>query len=180
MDSNTKTATLFLNISINDLKRIKDQIAKALEQLSWEDYHYAPDPDSNSIAILMKHIAGNMISRWTDFLTSDGEKHDRKRDTEFIDEYENFEELKKFWEKGWECLFKTLAELAPEDILRTVFIRGEAHTVLKAIIRAHNHYSFHAGQIIFLAKQIKKGDWKTLSIPKGKSEEFNKEKFRNK
>ena len=147
----------------------------AMAQLRDEDFFVALDPESNSVAILVKHLAGNMRSRFTDFLTSDGEKPDRFRDQEFeITSATTRAEVMKWWEEGWARVFATIDALKPEDVMRTVTIRGEPHTVLQAINRQIAHYAQHIGQIVLLAKHLCSSKWKTLSIPRGKSEEFKK------
>jgi hypothetical protein len=147
----------------------------AIVQLKDEELFIALDPEANSIAVIMKHIAGNMRSRFTDFLTTDGEKPDRRRDQEFeIDVRTTRAEVMRWWEEGWERVFSAIEALKPEDVMRTVKIRGEVHTVLQAINRQVAHYAYHIGQIVFLAKHFRSGDWKSLSIPRGKSEEFNR------
>lgn len=146
----------------------------AAAQVSDEEFFRAIDAESNSIALIMKHMAGNMRSRWTDFLTSDGEKPDRRRDSEFLVEGEDRAAILERWEAGWGTVFETLESLRPEDITRTVTIRGEPHTVVEAVNRQLSHYGQHAGQIVFLAKHLRSSDWKTLSIARGRSEEFNK------
>jgi len=146
----------------------------ALTQLKDEDFFVTLDPESNSIAILVKHIAGNMRSRFTDFLTTDGEKPDRNRDGEFeLTSATTRAEVMRWWEEGWACVFAALDALKPEDVMRTVTIRGEAHTVLQAINRQIAHYAHHVGQIVFLAKHLRSSEWKTLSIPRGKSQDFS-------
>ena len=150
---------------------------KTFTQLREDDFHYQIDETSNSIAIILKHIAGNMLSRWTDFLSSDGEKNWRNRDTEFIDSFSSHEEMLAYWEKGWACLFKAIDDLTEEDLNRIVYIRNQGHSVIEAINRQLSHYAYHVGQIVFLGKMILKNDWQTLSIPKGKSEAYNKQKF---
>jgi hypothetical protein len=153
------------------LKRLAD---RAVAQVSDEDLFVMLDEESNSIAIIMKHIAGNMRSRWMDFLTSDGEKPDRNRDSEFVIEDEDTKEnVLKHWEVGWRCLFEALAPLVPEDLNRTVLIRGELHSVVQAINRQLTHYGYHVGQIVFLARHLAAGRWQSLSIPRGQSETFN-------
>jgi hypothetical protein len=135
------------------------------------------DPESNSIAILVKHLAGNMRSRFTDFLTADGEKPDRNRDQEFeITSATTRADVMRWWENGWTCVFAAVEGLKPEDIMRTVTIRGEPHTVMQALNRQIAHYAQHTGQIVFLAKHFRSGEWKTLSVPRGKSKEFNAQK----
>ena len=146
----------------------------AVAQVSDEEFFRAIDAESNSIAVIMKHMAGNMRSRWTDFLTSDGEKPDRRRDTEFVVEGDDRKAIEERWEAGWRTVFETLESLKPEDIDRAVLIRGEPHTIVEAVNRQLSHYGQHTGQIVFLAKHLKSSGWKTLSIPRGKSEEFNK------
>lgn len=146
----------------------------AMTQLKDEELFVTLDPESNSVAILVKHLAGNMKSRFTDFLTTDGEKPNRNRDQEFeITPNTTRGEIMRWWEEGWERVFSTVASLKPEDLLRTVTIRGEPHTVLQAINRQLAHYSAHVSQIIFLAKHLRSSAWKTLSIPRGKSQEFS-------
>ena len=146
----------------------------AVAQVSDEEFFRTIDAESNSIALIMKHMAGNMRSRWTDFLTSDGEKPDRRRDTEFVVEGEDRKAVEERWEAGWRTVFDTLESLKPEDVTRTVTIRGEPHTVVEAVNRQLSHYGQHTGQIVFLAKHLKSADWKSLSIPRGMSEAFNR------
>ena len=147
----------------------------AIAQLKDEDLLVAIDPESNSVAVLVKHISGNMRSRFTDFLTSDGEKPDRHRDQEFkLSGKTTREDLMRWWEEGWACMFAALDSLTPDDLMRTVYIRQEAHTVTQALNRALAHYAFHIGQIVFLAKHLCSNEWKTLSVPRGKSEEYNR------
>jgi hypothetical protein len=145
----------------------------AMAQLSDEDFFVTLDPESNSVAILVKHLAGNMRSRFTDFLTSDGEKLGRFRDTEFeLAPTTTRDDVMKWWEEGWACVFGAIDGLKPEDAMRTVTIRAEPHTVVQAINRQIAHYAAHIGQIVFLAKHLRSSEWKTLTIPRGKSEEF--------
>lgn len=145
----------------------------AMAQLEVKDFLAVLDPESNSVAMLVKHIAGNARSRFTDFLTSDGEKADRFRDREFeVPESTTREEAMRWWEEGWAHVFSTLDSLRPEDVQRTVTIRGEPHTVMQALNRALAHYAQHIGQIVFLAKHLRSEQWRTLSIPRGKSEEY--------
>jgi hypothetical protein len=165
----------FLENSIGVFINYRNLAEKAFAQLeSGEDFHYQPDEESNSIAILIKHMSGNMISRWTDFLTTDGEKPNRNRDGEFVDTKESREELLKIWNAGWKVFMDTLYSLKAEDLLKTVTIRGEGLTVMQALNRQTAHYSYHIGQIVYIAKHIKKSEWKTLSIPKNKSGEHLK------
>jgi len=132
------------------------------------------DGEMNSIAVIVKHMAGNMRSRWTDFLTSDGEKPDRNRDSEFVEAPATREALLALWEEGWQCLFGALEPLSEEDLQRTVTIRGEAHSVMQAINRQVAHYSYHVGQIVLLAKHFKRDEWQSLSVPRRQSGEFNR------
>jgi hypothetical protein len=147
----------------------------AMSQLKDEGFFVTLDPESNSIAILVKHLAGNMRSRFTDFLTTDGEKPDRFRDREFeLTPATTRADVMRWWDEGWSCVFTAIDALKPEDVMRTVTIRGEPHTVLQALNRQIAHYSQHVGQIVFLAKHFRSSEWKTLSIPRGKSEQFKK------
>ena len=146
---------------------------RALAQLEEKDFFVALDPESNSVATLVKHIAGNARSRFTDFLTSDGEKPDRFRDQEFeVSEKTTREEVMRWWEQAWFHVFSALDSLKPADVLRTVTIRQEPHTVMQALNRSLAHYAQHIGQIVFLAKHLRSAQWQTLSIPRGKSEEY--------
>ncbi len=157
--------------SFRGYKRMADT---ALAQLTDSNFFHFPDPESNSVALIVKHLAGNMRSRWRDFLTTDGEKPDRDRDQEFIMEGTlTRQELLRRWEEGFEILFDTLDSLSAEDLGRTVTIRGEPHTVLQAMNRSMMHTAYHVGQIVYLAKHLCGPDWKTLSIPRGKSKEIN-------
>ncbi len=150
---------------------------KAMVQLSENQLREEPASDSNNIATIVKHLRGNMLSRWTDFLSSDGEKPWRERDREFEDTLETREEIMEAWEKGWNCLFEAIDPLQPEDLSRIVYIRNEGHTVLEAINRQLAHYAYHVGQIVYLAKQLQGAEFQSLSIPKGASEIYNQEKF---
>lgn len=146
----------------------------ALAQITDQEMFLALDAESNSAAVIVKHMAGNMRSRFTDFLTRDGEKPDRHRDQEFeVDSGGTRAEVLAWWEAGWASLFAAVDALKPEDVMRTVAIRGEPHTVLQALNRQVAHYAYHAGQIVFLAKHLGSQDWKSLSVPRGKSEEVN-------
>lgn len=147
----------------------------AIAQVTDEELFRALDPESNSIALIIKHLAGNMRSRFTDFLTTDGEKPDRHRDQEFEMTCSiPRAEVMRWWEEGWARVVSTLEALGPEDLLRTVTIRQEPHTVMQAVGRQLAHYAYHIGQIVFLAKHFRSQEWKSLSIPRGKSEEFNR------
>lgn len=163
----------YLETAISEFRTMKKLAVRALSQLNEAEFFVTLDPESNSIAILVKHMAGNMRSRWVDFLTSDGEKPDRNRDQEFIlDEATTRDQVMEWWEQGWQYVFAALESLQPEDLMRTVVIRAEPHTVVQAISRQTAHYAEHVGQIVFLAKHLKSADWKTPSVPRGKSEEF--------
>ncbi len=146
----------------------------AFAQVRDEEFFRQLDSEANSIAVIIKHMAGNMRSRFTDFLASDGEKPTRHRDQEFELGPATRAEVMKWWEEGWNTVFRALDSLQPADILRTVTIRGEPHTVLQAINRQVAHYAYHVGQIVFLAKHLRGTEWKSLSIPRGSSEEFNR------
>lgn len=146
----------------------------AIAQVADADLTRTLDPEMNSIAVIVKHMAGNMLSRWTDFLTSDGEKPTRNRDAEFEAPPATRAELLALWERGWACLFAALDPLTDTDLARTVTIRGEAHSVMQAINRQVAHYSCHCGQIILLAKHFQSSSWKTLSVARKQSDEFNR------
>lgn len=150
---------------------------KTFEQLSNQDIHWQHNKDSNSVATIVKHVVGNMLSRWTNFLTEDGEKEWRQRDQEFEDTYKNKEDLITNWEKGWQCLFDAILPLTENDLERIIYIRNQGHTVTEAINRQLAHYAYHIGQIVFIGKMIKGKHWKSLSVPKGQSTAYNKEKF---
>ncbi len=152
-------------------KRLADD---AIAQLTEQQFFAQPDAESNSVAIVVKHMAGNLRSRFTDFLTTDGEKPDRNRDQEFLVTSETTrEELLRWWEQNWQLLFETINSLEPEDLQREITIRAQTHTVLQALNRTAGHCAYHVGQITFLAKHWKGADWKSLSVPKGQSEQFN-------
>ena len=169
----TDLAPHYLDEARRQFRGNKRLAEAAIAQLKDEDLFATLDPESNSIAILVKHLAGNMRSRFTDFLTTDGEKPDRFRDQEFeLNAATARAEVMRWWEEGWASVFGTLESLKPEDVMRTVTIRGEPHTVLQAINRQIAHYAGHIGQIIFLSKHLRSSEWKTLSIPRGKSEDY--------
>ncbi len=169
----TDLATHYLDEVRRQMRGNKRLAEAAIAQLNDDELFVTLDPESNSIAALVKHLAGNMRSRFTDFLTSDGEKPDRFRDREFeLDATTTRTDVMRWWDEGWAQVFATLDTLKPEDVMRTVTIRGEPHTVLQAINRQIAHYASHTGQIIFLAKHLRSNNWKTLSIPRGKSEEY--------
>ncbi|HEY2392968.1 MAG TPA: DUF1572 family protein [Candidatus Angelobacter sp.] len=157
--------------SFRGYKRLADG---GLAQLSDQDFFHTPDPESNCPAQLVKHMAGNLRSRWTDFLTTDGEKPDRNRDQEFVlTPVDTRADLMRRWEESFKIIFDNIAALKPEDFSRTVTIRGEPHTILQAINRSLMHTAYHVGQILYVGKHLRGAEWTMLSIPKGKSEEFN-------
>ena len=153
-------------------KSLGDQ---TFNQLSDEQIFWQFNEESNSIAVIIKHIAGNMISRWTHFLTEDGEKNWRNRDEEFVNTFQNREEVIAYWEKGWACLFEALNQITDENLYSVIYIRGEAHSVIDAVFRQLAHYPYHIGQIVYIAKMMKNENWKTLSIARNKSQDFNNE-----
>lgn len=150
---------------------------KAINQLEPEQLFFETNDDTNSIATIVKHISGNMLSRWTDFLTSDGEKEWRNRDSEFENDLQSKQEVLEVWNKGWKCLENALSSIKPEQLSDIIYIRNEGRTVIEAINRQLAHYPYHVGQIIFYAKQLKNSSWDSLSIPKNKSGNYNAEKF---
>ena len=164
----------YIENALEEFRGMKALADKSVAQVSDEEFFRAIDPESNSIAVIMKHISGNMRSRWTDFLTSDGEKPDRHRDTEFETDKEDRRAVLERWEEGWRILFDAVEPLKTEDLMRTVTIRREPHTIVAAVNRQLAHYGEHVGQIIFLAKHLKSSAWRTLSIARGQSETFNK------
>ena len=160
--------------ALSSLRAYKKLADKAIAQLNDEEFFVTLDEEANSVAVIMKHMAGNMFSRWTDFLTSDGEKPNRNRDMEFVIEPQTKkDEVIDYWERGWACVFEALEPLRPEDFEKKVKIRGEEHTIVQAINRQLMHYSYHVGQIVFLAKHFRSAGWKSLSIPRNRSAEFN-------
>ena len=169
----TDLASHYLDEIKRQMRGHKRMAESAIAQLTDEELFKQIDPEANSVAVIVKHIAGNARSRFTDFLTSDGEKPDRFRDREFeITSRTSREEVMRWWEEGWSCVFGAIEGLKPEDLERTVTIRQEPHTVLQALNRALGHYAQHIGQLVFLAKHLRGSQWQTLSIPRGKSEEF--------
>lgn len=166
--------TSYLQDSLTIFRYYKRLADRAMEQVRDEDLFTVLDSESNSIAVIAKHMAGNMRSRWTDFLSSDGEKPARDRDSEFVDPPMTRAALKQMWDDGWACLFGALEPLADADLERTVTIRGEPHSVMQAINRQAAHYSYHVGQIVLLAKHFAGERWESLSVPRNKSAEFNR------
>jgi hypothetical protein len=165
--------TSYIQDSLAVFRQYKQLAERAMAQVTDEQLTAALDQETNSIAITVKHMAGNMRSRWTDFLTTDGEKPDRDRDTEFVLPAGSRDALMAQWEEGWKRLFDALEPLADADLARTITIRGEAHSVMQAINRQVAHYSYHCGQIVFLAKHLQSECWKSLTVPRNRSAEFN-------
>ena len=160
--------------ALQSFRNYKKLAERAIEQVSDEEFFATIDEEANSIALIVKHVAGNLRSRWTDFLTTDGEKPDRNRDTEFEVIEDTRESLTKYWEDGWRILFDAIEPLTEEDFSKTVTIRGQPHSIVEAINRQLTHYSYHIGQIVLLAKHFRSSEWKTLSIAKNRSAEFNR------
>jgi hypothetical protein len=167
----------FLSAIVNAFEGNKRLADRAVVQVPDEKLHIALDANTNSIAVIMKHVAGNLISRWTDFLTTDGEKPWRNRDDEFVDVFASREELLAYWERGWICLFDALNRLNEDDLARTVAIRGEPHTVPLALARSLGHTCYHVGQIVQVARIHVGDNWNTLTIPRGGSEQYNRENW---
>ena len=170
----TALAKHYLEDALRNFRDYKKLAERAFEQVTDEEFFRALDEESNSLAVIIKHMSGNMLSRWTNFLTTDGEKPDRNRDMEFvISPLTTRDEVMGRWEQGWRCLFDALEALRPEDLLRKVLIRGEEHSVVEAVNRQLTHYSYHTGQLVFLAKHFRATDWKSLTVPRNRSAEFN-------
>ncbi|HMZ88500.1 MAG TPA: DUF1572 domain-containing protein [Chitinophagales bacterium] len=150
---------------------------KTFDQVTDEQLFWKFNEESNSIATIVKHLSGNMLSRWTDFFTSDGEKEWRKRDEEFENDIQNREDMLKVWNEGWNCLYHVIDHLTADDLEKIIYIRNQGHSVVEAINRQLAHYPYHVGQIVFIGKMVMDEKWKSLSIPKGNSKAFNKEKF---
>ena len=176
--SNEAIVQNYFEDALKAFRAYKKLAEKAIAQLQDEEFFVTLDEESNSVAVIMKHMAGNMLSRWTDFLTSDGEKPNRNRDMEFVIESNTTKaDIVDYWERGWTCVFAALEPLTLDDFEKTVLIRGEPHTIVQAINRQLMHYSYHIGQIVYLAKHFRSTEWKTLSVPRNKSAEFNASKF---
>jgi uncharacterized damage-inducible protein DinB len=165
--------TSYLTDSLALFRYYKKLAEEAMKQVADAQLQIVLDPEMNSIAQTVKHMTGNMRSRWTDFLNSDGEKPDRQRDSEFVDPPATREKLLALWEQGWQLVFQALEPLTDADLARTVFIRGEAHSVMQAVNRQIAHYAYHCGQIVLLAKHFRSQEWQSLSVPRNKSGEFN-------
>ena len=169
-----KFSTSHIEDSLSLFHFYKKLAEGAMEQVTDDQLFLTLDEEMNSIAIIVKHMAGNMRSRWTDFLTSDGEKPDRNRDTEFVEPPDTRVDLMRVWNEGWQRVFDALEPLSDSDLERKVTIRGEPHSVMQAINRQLVHYAYHSGQIVFLAKHFKASKWKSLSVPRNKSADFNR------
>jgi hypothetical protein len=167
--------TSYVQDSLALFRQYKGLAERAMKQVTDDQLHATLDEEANSIAIIVKHMVGNMRSRWTDFLTSDGEKPDRNRDSEFVDPAASRATLMAEWEEGWDRVFQAIEPLSDADLGRTVLIRGEAHSVMQAINRQVAHYASHVGQIVLLAKHLNHDNWESLSIPRNRSAEFNKQ-----
>lgn len=167
----------FLKSALRQFNYYKTLGEGAMAQTEDDILFWQPNEESNSIAIIVKHLWGNMLSRWTNFLTEDGEKNWRERDAEFENDITTREELMQKWNDGWKCLFDALATITDEDLEKIIYIRNEGHTILEAINRQLCHYPYHVGQIVYLAKLAKNQDWQSLSIPRNKSGAYNADKF---
>lgn len=167
----------YIKSALFEFQRYKTLGNKSFDQLGEQDLFWAYNNSNNSIAVIVKHMSGNMLSRWTNFLTEDGEKEWRKRETEFNNSFSSKREIIQAWEKGWACLFNALNSINPDDFKKTIKIRNEGHTIFEAVNRQLAHYANHMGQIVLIGKMIKGEEWISLSIAKGKSSEFNRKKF---
>ncbi|HAL53226.1 MULTISPECIES: DUF1572 family protein [Sphingobacterium] len=167
----------FLATCIKQFQYYKSLGDKTLAQLSTEQLFWQPNDSSNSIALIVKHLGGNMLSRWTDFLTTDGEKQNRNRDQEFENSWVDRDELITYWNAGWSCLFQAIESLEEEDLAKIIYIRNQGHTVMEAILRQLAHYPYHIGQMLYIGKICLDDKWTSLSIPKGSSASYNREKF---
>jgi len=150
---------------------------KTFAQLNEEELFWQPAPEANSMAIIVKHMVGNMLSRWTNFLTEDGEKSWRHRDDEFMNSYTSKNDILNAWEQGWHCLFNALEQISDHQLENIIHIRNQGHTITEAINRQLCHYSYHVGQLVFIGRMLKADEWKSLSIPKNQSQEYNQKKF---
>ncbi len=172
----TSAETIYIQSAVKRFKYYKELADKTFVQLEEKDFNFQPDSESNSIAVIIRHMSGNMISRWTNFLTEDGEKSWRKRDDEFAVHSFTKQQLLEEWEKGWKVMLDVLEHLTEDDLVKTIYIRHEPHIVIDAINRQLSHYPYHVGQIVYIGKMIKRASWKSLSIEKGKSADFNERK----
>jgi len=170
---NSTSDRLVIDAIITRFKAYKEMAEKAFGQVSDDQLHQPLDENTNSIAVIVKHISGNLLSRFTDFLTSDGEKPDRDRDSEFVDDFPDRRAIVTTWDRGWQCLFDAISPLTDGDLNKTVTIRGEPHSVIDALLRQLSHHSYHVGQIVQLARFLAKDKWTVLTIPRGGSQQFN-------
>lgn len=167
----------YLNSVIKQFEYYKSLGEKTFDQLSEEELFWRSDAEANSIAIIVKHMVGNMLSRWTNFLSEDGEKSWRNRDGEFENTFNTRQDIIYAWEKGWACLFDALSQVNDDNLESIIYIRNHGHTIIEAINRQLSHYSYHVGQITFIGRMLKKDAWKSLSVPKGTSKAYNADKF---
>jgi hypothetical protein len=170
-------ASTFLSSAIGEFQRYRSLGEKAMEQIPDDKLFWQYNPESNSVVIIVKHLAGNMLSRWTDIFNTDGEKEWRKRDEEFVNDIVTRHELLALWNRGWDLVFESMNSLTESDLERTIYIRGEAHSVIEAIHRQLAHYPSHVGQIVYIGKMVCNEEWASLSIPRNRSDEFNKNMF---
>jgi len=175
MNSQEDVGSTLLSSALTVFRNNKHWADKAIAQLSDESIRVALDANTNSVAVIMKHVSGNLLSRWADFLTTDGEKPWRNRDDEFVDSFKSWDEALDYWEQGWNCLFDTLQNLTPEDLSIKITIRGEPHSVPLAIHRPLAHCGCHVGQIIVVARILTRDDWETIMIPRGESTSYNQQ-----
>jgi hypothetical protein len=169
--------TTYLSSAVAQFNAYRSLGEKAMGQMQDDMLFWQYNPESNSVAIIVKHLAGNMLSRWTDIFNTDGEKEWRNRDAEFVNEISSREDLMAVWEKGWNCLFDALNSLQESDLQKTIYIRNEPHSVMDAINRQLTHYASHVGQIVYIGKMVNNENWKSLSIPRNRSADFNNEMF---
>ena len=167
----------YLESAIKQFQYYKMLGDRTFEQLNDDDIHWQFNDSGNSISIIVKHMVGNMLSRWANFMSEDGEKPWRQRDLEFVDSYMSKSDMITAWDKGWQCLFDAITPLSEMDLEQIIYIRNQGHTITEAMNRQLSHYAYHVGQIVLLGKTIKSDTWQSLSIPKGQSKTFNKEKF---
>jgi len=169
--------TSYLNSVVKQFEYYQSLGEKTFDQLSEEQFFWQSDKEGNSIAIIVKHMVGNMMSRWTNFLNEDGEKSWRDRDGEFENSFHTKEDILEAWKKGWNCLFGALDDVHEDNLESIIYIRNHGHTITEAINRQLSHYSYHIGQIVFIGRMLKKEDWVSLSVPKNQSKQYNQEKF---
>lgn len=173
MKASSKLAEHILAVVIQDFRKLKKQCEHAIFQLHDDELFFQLNSDQNSVYVIMKHLGGNMLSRWTDFRTTDGEKPDRDRDEEFVERRVSRTEIMAYWESGWDCLLSAMLSVRPDELQSPVVIRGESMSLFTAINRQTAHYAYHTGQIILIAKHIRGVEWKYLTIPRGQSKQYN-------